>query len=426
MKPHSLKLTAVATALILAAALARAAAPASEAPTGFDTPTLAQNPGSRSVSNGFPQPAGDSYARDQKVFEMLHDEASGLGPVYNARSCAECHQNGVTGGASQFTEVRAGHHDANGNFVNPTVPINGGAASISGRSIIDDRALKPEAQEHLPASEDIRALRSVLSTLGDGFIEAIDDSTLLAIAAAQPLATRGRIHGEAVSVALFEAPGQTRVGRFGWKDQHASLLSFSADSYLNEIGVTSRLRPRDTTNVAKTTVDPEDVPDELGLANIDHFAQFMRGTKAPPRDAVLAATPNAVAGAQLFNAIGCGTCHVSTITTAATGTSFAGGAYVVPEAVGNKVIHPFSDFLMHDVGTGDGIVQGGPADTANKLRTVPLWGLRIRSRFMHDLRSLTLQEAIARHRGEATLEALRFRALNDTQQQQLLTFLGSL
>jgi len=346
--------------------------------------------------------------------------------VYNGRACAECHQNPVSGGASQFTELRIGHRDASGNFVNPTIPINDGAASIAGRSIVNDRAIAPEAQEHVPATENIRALRAALNTLGDGFVEAIDDTTLQAIAARQPEVSGGRIHGEAIEVPLFEAPGQTRVGRFGWKDQHGSLLSFVADAYLNEMGVTSRLRLKDTTSIGKLTQDPEDVPDSLGLADIDHFTQFIRGTKAPPRDATLEATPAVLAGERLFHEVGCGTCHVSTITTAPAGTMVNGGTFVVPAALGNKIIHPYSDFLLHDIETGDGIVQTGPQDTANKLRTAPLWGLRMRPRFMHDLRSLTLENAIERHEGEAEHVTREFRRLSGSEKQQLLLFLESL
>lgn len=99
---------------------------ATEAPASFDTPTLAQNAGSQSTNNGLKEPSGDSYALDQQNYERVHDVSSGLGPVYNGRACAECHQNPVSGGASQFTELRVGHTDANGNFVNPTVLINDG------------------------------------------------------------------------------------------------------------------------------------------------------------------------------------------------------------------------------------------------------------------------------------------------------------
>jgi CxxC motif-containing protein (DUF1111 family) len=293
----------------------------------------------------------------------------------------------------------AGHNDANGNFVAATVPINDGANSIVNRSIINDRALIPQAQEHIPDSENIRALRAALNTLGDGFVEAIDDRTLQAIA--QIEVSDGRIHGEAVEVPVLEAPGQTRIGRFGWKDQHSSLLSFIGDAYLNEMGVTNRLRPKDVTTVGKIAPDPEDVPDNLGLADIDHFAQFIRGTKVPPRDAVLSATAAAQAGQNLFEEIGCATCHVTTIITAPAGTVINGGAFAVPGALGNKIIHPYSDFLLHDLETGDSIVQNPPQDTANKLRTVPLWGLRMHPRHMHDLRSLTLENAVERHGGEA-------------------------
>ena len=171
---------------------------ATEAPAGFDTPTLAQNAGSRSISNGIEEPPGDTFALDQQIYEQTHDVNSGLGPVFNARACAECHQNPVSGGASQFTELRAGHLDAAGTFANPTVLIDDGADSISGRSIINDRAVIPQAQEHVPVTEDIRALRAALNTLGDGFVEAIDDSTLLAIAEHEVDVSEGRIHGEAI------------------------------------------------------------------------------------------------------------------------------------------------------------------------------------------------------------------------------------
>src|SRR5436305_233769 len=350
--PHSCVSLAVLLLGTLAVVLASIAQQGpTEAPTGFDTATLAQSAGSQSVSNGIAQPAGDTYALDQSKFERDHDASTGLGPVFNARACVDCHQNPVSGGSSQFTEIRAGHNDANGNFVAATVPINDGANIIANRSIINDRALIPQAQEHIPDTENIRALRAALNTLGDGLVEAIDDKTLQAIAQHQVDVSEGRIHGEAVEVPVLEAPGQTRIGRFGWKDQHSSLLSFIGDAYLNEMGVTNRLRPKDVTTVCKTTADIEDTPDNLGLANIDHSTQFIRGTKAPPRDLALAATPDAKTGQRLFAEIGCNICHVESLTTAPARTIINGGRFVVPDTLGNKVFHPFSDFLLHNVAT---------------------------------------------------------------------------
>lgn len=413
-----------ATSIALGTGLVRVAAKsATEAPAGFNTPSFN---GQHSISNGIVEPAGDTFALDQQIYEENHSVETGLGPVYNATACVSCHQNPNSGAAGQFTELRVGHNDENGNFVNPTIFINDGKNTITGRSIVNDRAIGPEAQERIPATENIRALRATLNTLGDGFVEAIDDQTLIEIAEQQAQLSEGRIHGEVVQAPIFEAPGQTRVGRFGWKDQHSSLLSFIADAYLNEMGITNRLRPTEVTQVLNTTTGINDQPDNLGLADIDHFAQFIRGTMVPPRDTALAATPAALRGQELFRRLGCNTCHVESITTAPPGTVIDGGMFTVSEALGDKIIHPFGDYLLHDIGTGDGIVQAGPQDTANKLRTAPLWGLRTKARFMHDLRSLSLTDAISRHDGEAHEPARRFRELRPEEREALLTFLKSL
>src|SRR5258708_11237590 len=381
MRPKTSFLSALAGSMVIALALIAQQQPLTEAPAGFDTPTVVDNPGSQSVSNGLTEPPGDTFALDQQQFERRHDPKSGLGPVFNATSRAEYDQNGVTGPASQFTELRAGHKDANGNFVNPTIPINDGANTISGRSIVNDRSICANAQEHLLPSEDIRTLRAVLNTLGDGFVEGIDDDTLRDIAAKQPHQSDGLIHGEAIDIPVLEAPGQTRIGRFGWKDQQPTVLSFVADAYLNEMGVTNRLRPKDTTSVCKVTSDPEDVPDSLGLADIDRFAQFVRATKVPPRDAVLDATDGAQAGQRQFRAIGSNNFHDETIQSTHVGTAINGGTFVVPAALGDKIIHPFGDFLLHDVGTGDGIVQAGPPDNEHQTSTAPLLGVCNQQRF---------------------------------------------
>jgi CxxC motif-containing protein (DUF1111 family) len=152
----------------------------------------------------------------------------------------------------------------------------------------------------------------------------------------------------------------------------------------------------------------------------------MRGTLAPPVDATLLATADAQNGKQIFNQVGCAMCHTPAIMTAATGAVIDGGTLTVPDALGSKIIHPYSDFLLHNVGTGDGIVQNGPADTAQKLRTPPLWGLRTRDRLMHDGLSSTRENAIARHGNEAASVINNYNRLSARQKSQLLTFLNSL
>lgn len=421
------KLLRLVTALIFAgiAVWSGTGQNAQEAPAGYDTPV--DNSASQPQGNGLPLINNETLSGDMKTFMEEDDIASGLGPVYNARGCIDCHANPVVGGSSDVSEMRVGHRDRQGNFVNPNITLNDGSTVIVGRSLVNDRATCAEAQERVPLTETIRALRATTSTLGDGFVEAVDDSTLIGIAINQTRLTHGTISGEVVEVPVMEAPGQVRVGRFGWKDQQASILSFAGDAYVNEQGITNRLFTQDSTPLCDTVPGIEDQTDPAnGLQDIDKFASFIRSTKVPPRDEQLAATPDAQAGAQIFHQIGCDICHVSSMTTVPAGTKINGGVFTVPDALGGKVFHPYSDFLLHNIGTGDGIVQNGPQDTANKLRTSPLWGLRTKSRLMHDLLSPTRENAILRHGGEAAGVTARYRALTSREKHELLTFLDSL
>jgi CxxC motif-containing protein (DUF1111 family) len=371
---------------------------ATEAPAAFDN-----------LTNGLDVQA--TFDANRVAFEDVEGKADGLGPTYNAQSCRECHQNIVTGGASQVTVQRAGHL------------LNGQFFDSQGGSLIHSRATYAEIVELVTADDPIRALRISPSTLGDGFIEAIANDMLLRIRDGEPAAMRGI----AVIVPVLEAHGAARIGRFGWKSQHASLESFAADAYLNEMGITTPLLPIENTSSGRdvTAYDARPDPDDDG-DDVEAFANFMRSTKAPPRGPI---TAQVSAGERVFTQVGCATCHVASITTAPAGTTVNGGVFVVPEALGNKIIHPYSDFLLHDVGTGDGIpIQ--PTDeyapTASRMRTAPLWALRTRNRLMHDGLSLTREEAIVRHGGQAAGVTAQYKTLSDGDRAALLTFLNSL
>jgi CxxC motif-containing protein (DUF1111 family) len=413
---------------------------ASEAPSAFDN-----------KSNGF---VDDSiHAADRTSFDEVEEIGDGLGPLYNAQSCRECHQNPTSGGPSQVTELRVGHLGPDGQFRNADIPIARGQVVISGRTLVNERAICPSAefpdseiQERVPDTETIRTTRLSLNLLGDGLVEAVADETLIGLAREQRQATGGRIHGQPLRVPILEAPGQSRVGRFGWKDQHGSLLSFAGDAYLNEMGITSRLFPVEVTDLCNTIDEPNNTPDSTGLEDIDRFTRFVRATKAPARDRELAATPKATEGSALFDSIGCALCHVRTLTTAPAGTAINGGTFTIPPALGDKAFHPFGDFLLHDVGTGDGIAIAMPehygrrvyqivwkefvvdsfARGRNKVRTAPLWGVRLRPRLMHDGASLTLRDAIGRHGGEASEVTRRFKRLAQNEQDAIIEFLKSL
>lgn len=370
---------------------------AQEAPAAFDN-----------RSNGLTTQA--VFDGDKDIFDEQEFIEDGLGPVYNAQACGECHQNPTSGGISQITELRAGHFDGQ-RFVDHV-----------GGSLINDRSIHADFQERVLAGNEVRTFRTSLNTLGDGFVECIDSNTLIRIRDNQPSGQRGTV----IQVPLLEAPGQTRVGRFGWKNQHASLVSFSADAYLNEMGITTPMLPVENTSNGRsvaaidTVADPED-----DGADVDIFARFMRATKAPPRHPD-ATSRTAQDGSAVFDQIRCNTCHVRSIVTVPPGTVINGGTFTCTSALGNKVIHPFSDFLLHNVGTGDGIVQNGGQSTRNQLRTAPLWGFRTRTRMMHDGNSVAAVDAILRHAGQASASANAFRNLSTSQKNQLLFFLNTL
>ena len=376
----------------------RPLAPATEAPAGFDN-----------LTNGFVDQAGFNTALE--TFNEREEFDEGLGPIFNAAGCAECHTNPVSGGISQITELRAGKFNG---LVFTEHP---------GGSLIQSRASDASIQEYVMDGYNVQTFRTSLNLLGDGFVEAVANDTLIALSQNQFFQSGGRISGQIVAVPVVEANGVLRVGRFGWKNQHASLLSFAGDAYVNEMGITNPLFPIENSSNG----DPVDVfdplPDVESLEDTDGFALFMRSTKAPPRGSVTAA---AISGEQTFNAIGCAICHVSTLRTAPTGTLINGGTLAVSPALGDKSFHPFGDFLLHDVGTGDGIVQNGGQSTRNKVRTAPLWGVRTRNRLMHDGESLTFTDAILRHRGEAQFVTNRFNTLTSTEKRNLVAFLRSL
>ena len=389
---------------------------ATEAPTGFDNLTngfTEQGPSFETL-NEDNVVAGRSFNDNRFIFEAVETVRDGLGPTYNAQSCRECHQNLVTGGASQVSELRSGRLENDQFF------------ESAGGTLIQSRATHADIVERVIPEDAIRTFRISTNTLGNGFVEAIANSSLLAIRDKQPAEMRGT----AVIVPVLEANGTSRIGRFGWKSQHASLESFSADAYLNEMGITSPLFPEENTSSGRyvgygSGYDPVADPEDDG-EDVLAFANFMRSTKAPPRGPISA---DVLAGEALFSKIGCAVCHTPSITTARPGAKINGGTFTLPAALGKKIIHPYSDYLLHDIKTGDGIpVLPLPeySSTANQIRTAPLWALRTRNRLMHDGLSFTKQDAIQRHGGQAAGVTNNYKALSPEEKAQLLAFLDSL
>lgn len=341
------------------------------------------------------------------AFARLH---SSHGPA-NATSCVECHSIPGDGGSSRRTAMRAGSI-VDGKYV--AVPNGGILHTIN----YDTSA----------TSATIYGPRVTLSLLGDGFVEAVRDEEFENIAREEARKTQGKVHGEVVYLTPSQRSGVHKVvGRFGWKAQHASLVDASADALLHELGVPSRTIHAESSAIKGKASERTGARDnELGA-----MVEFIRGTEPAAPDLVRSGTEDAQAGSEIFDRVGCSLCHVRTLKTAPSGTRLAGSGIVVSERLGNREIHPFSDYLLHDVGTGDGIIQNvKPQDytqsTANKFRTAPLWGVRFRLWLMHDGSSLTYHQAIMRHRGEALSVTLNYAQLTSAEKEKLWKFLGSL
>ena len=340
-------------------------------------------------------------------FQAVETPEGGLGPIFNDSSCAACHSAGAIGGSSERTVTRFGR-SVNGVF---------SALDHLGGSLLQAKAIDPAVQEHIPREANVIALRLSTPLFGAGLIEAIPDAEIeLGAARRQPDGVQGR-----VARVLDVASNKLRVGRFGWKAQQATLLAFAGDAYLNEMGVTSRLFPTENAPNGRTDLlalydkvpDVEDSINPLtGKSDIDHAADFMRLLAPPPR---LRATAATLAGERLFAQANCTACHVPVMFTGASKTA----------ALSHQTVALFSDLLLHDMGRlGDGIEQASAK--AREMRTAPLWGLRVRPKFLHDGRASSVAQAIQQHDGEAARSRQRFQAMKPAEQQQLLAFLMSI
>jgi CxxC motif-containing protein (DUF1111 family) len=332
-------------------------------------------------------------------FEEEEEDDEGLGPIFNDVGCAACHFVPAIGGSSEISETRAARADG------------GVYHDVPGGSLFQNKSVTAECIEHVPGKANIRAKRQTQPLFGSGLIEAIPDSQIREYAELQAAThpdQAGRIH-----VVLDVASGEKRVGRFGWKSQQATLMAFSGDAYLNEMGITTPMFPDenapndDPDKLAECdeVADPEDDGEDLIF-----FTNFMRLLAPPPKGPETSRTAQ---GRQIFQQIGCAVCH------------HAGYSAASPiGAINGKRVEAFSDLLLHDAGTGDGIIQGDAQQ--NELRTAPLWGVGSSAPYLHDGTARTIDRAILRHGNQAGPARNAFEALSAEDKQRLLDFLGSI
>ena len=341
-------------------------------------------------------------------FMEVETPGDGLGPAFNGTSCAQCHNIPAIGGTGTILETRAGYRDESGGFHTPP----GGTLHHLFSTAPHD------CQVSVYDEANVVGHRISIPLFGAGLVEAIPDAALLALADPDDANADG-ISGRAAIVEDV-ATRRQRVGRFGWKAQHATLLAFAADAYRNEMGITNDLF-RDEASAdgdalrlrrCDPSPDPEDVRDpRTGLRGIDNFENFLRFLAPPARGLV---TPEAERGEQIFLEIGCGSCHIPQLNTGPSSNPL----------FDRKPVRLFSDLLLHDIGTGDGIEQD--AATGAEIRTPSLWGLRMRRPLLHDGRAANIPQAIVRHDAEASAVRRSYEALTSAQRAELLAFLKSL
>lgn len=350
----------------------------------------------------------EMFTIGQGDFLEVEDAGEGLGPVFNGLGCAQCHATPAVGGISPVSEIRIGYVDEEGEF-----------HVLGGDTLYHLFALpNQECQPMIPKEANVIARRIPIPLFGAGLVEAIPDETIVALEDPDDANGDG-ISGRAAWVEDV-ATGEMRVGRFGWKSQHATLLTFGADAYRNEMGITNDLFRNEVgagidpeaLRLCDPAPDPEDGIEPLtGLRGIDAFEAFMKFLAPIDRELP---TAEAVRGETVFEQIGCTSCHVPVLMT---------GRNSNP-VFDRRPVPLYSDLLLHDIGTGDGIVQ--ESALANEIRTPALWGLRFRRPLLHDGSAATHDEAVLRHSEEAENVAERYRALPVDDRRALLAFLDSL
>ena len=353
--------------------------------------------------NGLTKAEREQFQRGLEVFNREFTPETGLGPLFNANACGECHEEPVAGGPGDEVEVHVA-------LVRPDKTCDDLAAS--GGPVIQQEVTPALKQvlgidaESAPVGAPL-AKRTTPDVFGFGLLDAVPEKRILSYADPDDR------NGDGISGRPNLTAGG-RVGRFGRKAQEPSLRTFNAGAFLIEQGVTHPGDLKESTVGGQPLpegVDPAAEP-ELDAQAVEDTDTYVR-LLAPP--APLSLDRKGERGQGVFERIGCAACHLPVLKT---------GRSPV-DALDHKKVHAYTDLLLHDMGPDLADICLGSA-SPSEFRTEPLMGLRLSSQFLHDGRAKTIEEAIVMHGGEAARSRDRFRSLNDKDRAALLAFLGSL
>ena len=396
----------------------------------------AMRPGPKTVTAEAAAQGGELFKHEWTANDPLTG-GDGIGPVFNARSCVECHSQGGPGGGgpvSKNVTVYGFVGDPHG------LPLSG---------VVHLKSVKPEFQETLsllrpglpkapsiplaelvdktrPRPTDIVITqRNTPPLFGDGLIDVISDDALIAhqrehSTAARIVGLNGAKDSKVKGRIARLADG--RVGRFGWKLEFASLNDFVKAACANELGLSNPGRPQ-ATPLGKLSYKPSGT--DLTDAQCILMTDYIRGLPAPVQ--VIPNDPNEAdlvkRGETLFNEVGCADCHSKNM---------------------GPVNNVYSDMLLHDMGVelesstgyyGSIIPQPTVANdkfavseqpTPGEWRTAPLWGVADSGPYLHDGRAQSLEEAIEAHGGEAIDISATFKKMAQQDRQAIVAFLKTM
>lgn len=349
--------------------------------------------------------------KQQEQYHLVGDEAfgniftpeTGLGPVFVQTSCSKCH---VGNGKGHPTTVVTRFGKMTNNVIDYLYDKGG--------TQLQERSIAGYPAEEIPSEANAITKRMPPAVMGLGYIAALSDASIIANADSND------VNGDGIS-GRPNYIGQS-IGRFGKKAEKITLQDQVVFALKQDIGITSDFDIEDIYNpqAGKNTGDNVTDP-EVSASFVHSLVFYMRTLKAPTR--INPDNPDVLEGEKLFNQINCTSCHKATFTTAQSDI----------EALSNQTFHPYSDFLLHDM--GEALDDGYPEGSAksSEWRTPPLWGLGLakdsqggRLFLLHDGRAKTFEEAVSFHGGEATGNRTAFFALSEQEQKKIIKFLESL
>jgi CxxC motif-containing protein (DUF1111 family) len=342
------------------------------------------------------------FDRGRVVFATVFTPETGKGPLFNAASCATCHVSPVVGGVGPQVET---HQTAFANGVCDDLEEIGG-------QVIQDSGT-PAFQAALGLSKEPLLLeatgtghRTTPSVLGFGLLEAVPNAEILRRADPNDLNHDG-ISGRAAVSPTGE------VGRFGRKDNAATLDEFLSGAFIYEMGITNADEPEEqTVHGAPLPAGVDPAPDpEITPQDFNAAVSFVRFLAPPPPRFGFGDRR----GRFLFARIGCASCHTPAL--------FTGNNPV--RVLSNRVVFAYTDLLLHDMGPDLSDICLAQAEPS-EFRTEPLMGLRFKTAYLHDARATSIDQAIQMHGGEATAARNRYLSLSPAERATLVSFLSRL